>query len=195
MAEIEKMFELDNNTIVKLNTDEQLKEFMRNKPTVGFGKAMEGLKKGNVRKLLGDVVPDKLDNTMHRFVEINMKYRFYLYKYLQLNAFIPNFAQAVTSIHSDMYTSLLALTIYLHEKHKEVVQNIISVMEKAATSSDFKGVDEVEKLMKDLNIKVNGDLAATFKNVIEKSRIVERQTMGELIKWIVDEQEKMSSVL
>jgi hypothetical protein len=196
MTAIETIFELDENQIKALmasGTDEKLKELLRAKPAKEFEEAVKGLNTGDVQKFLGDEVPDKLNKTMQSFVELNMKYRFYLYKYLQLNAFIPNFAQAVTSIHSDMYTSLLALTIYLHEKHKEVVLNIIKVFETATSSSDLKGLDKVESMMKELNITVTKDLAETFKNVIEKSSMVKTQTSRELMEWLVKEQTKMAA--
>lgn len=193
LASVDDAFGLTNRSQADISTDEKLKVFLKAQPLKKYNEAVEKINGDeNIQALLGTEIPDKIKTTLMKYVEINLKYRYYMFKYIQLNAFIPNFAMIVNEIHSDLFSGMTALTAYLHNAHKEAILKTIEGIEHAVSTENYEKLGAAEGKLKDLNINIAKSLEGTFKSVMEKSKEIETQSMQTLIKWIMDQQEQMA---
>jgi hypothetical protein len=193
VEKLEGMFKLngrDKKSKGSLN-DAQLKEYlmMGQKPEVD--KILEEFNTPEVGSMLGPGVARQLDSTLKSFLEVNLKYRFYLYKYLQMNAYIPALTNAVHEMNMRMYQNMVALTTFLHEKHTSIVSNYMNAFQRALEFGNFKELEALEKDLAGINIKVTTNMQEVFKDVLERSKNIETQSSQELLEWLMSQNEEL----
>ncbi len=141
--------------------------------------------------MLGPGVAQQLDSTLKSFLEVNLKYRFYLYKYLQMNAYIPALTNAVHEMNTRMYQNMVALTAFLHEKHTSAVTNYMNAFQKALELGNFKELEALEKDLVGINIKVTNNMQQVFNDVLERSKKIETQSSEELLNWLMAQNDEL----
>lgn len=190
LQEIDRAFEITKT----IDSDSELFDHIKRglEPKMKSAVDIINTNKGD---MVTSIATQNIQESLKQFLIINAKYRFYLYKYLQLNAFIPNFAFAVQSIQQDIFSNMTTVILYMHEQYKTVVENISRGLQEVLKSQELANGKNIEENIKRINMESARDMQAVLSQIVETTKQVEQASSAKLVSWIVREKKGLHEAI
>lgn len=151
--------------------------------------------KDDIEKEKGEIENPELKKSVDTlFIPVatmHTKYKYYFYKYVQLNIFLILFANHVQEVMNIQYAKILDYMREQSAKDEQLVKNLVSMMTKIANLDDpqldASQRDDIERLGND----AMSAAASRIDNLEQFVEKMKKNSFEEIIKMFVDTQEEI----
>lgn len=150
----------------------------------------DGLERDNIR-IESPALQKSVDELFSPVANMHTKYKFYFYKYVQLNIFLILFANHVQEVMNIQFAQILDYTRKQSLKDEELIKTLTTTMSRIADIDDPKvdapQRDDIEKLSADA-MEAASSRVKNLEQFVDKMK---KNSFEEIIKIFVDTQEQI----
>lgn len=186
----ETALDLDKNR-PNLSSNTQLQSYLASISKANIEGIKENLMKENM-KFDHPILKKGMDDIFGPVATIHAKYKYFMYKYIQVNIFLILFANQVQEVMNYQFSKIIEYQKLQAEKDQELIQNMIAMMSEIAKMDNSKIDDnmqreDIEKLSKDAMEAAN----ARISNLEQFVDRMKKQSYEDIIKMFVESQEEL----
>lgn len=161
-----KLLSIDNSKRNNLQQFVQKEEFFQLNPNIGK----------NLMKSL-DV-----------FSSINAKYKFYLYKYIQLNAFIPDLIKTASDINNDLFNNMEVILLEQQTLTNSLLAQFIQILEELTYDVEDSKLLNLDNSIKLLENNVVSDMKNYYSSLQGRLEAIKGKSIEDMLKFVIDQQ-------
>lgn len=143
-------------------------------------------------------VASKFKRSLQTLADINAQYRYFVYNYVHLNAFIPLIFDAVTQIIEKSFVQMVSVINDERKQTEEIIKNIDNVITASFTHKDAKGNDITTQFPKEWN-DIQRNMFTKFKTLAEKTNnellSAKTKSIEDLVKFILQSTDGFKGVV
>ena len=136
-----------------------------------------------------------LTKSLDKFVDVNTKYRYYLYNYIHLNAFLPLIFDAMIRINNDMFTQMSYLVSVERKRTQNVMDTFNTLLDLSVKNDEGKELTEEMKEVIELRRQVEEYTKKIVANTQTQLEGIQKQSIDEMLKFIVESNESIKDLV
>lgn len=168
--------------------DNELKGYIDSITMRKVSSIREDLRKENI-DVANPVLSKQVDELFMPVATMHTKYKFYMYKYVQLNIFLILFANHVQEIMDIQYKSIIEYQKMQASKDDDLIKNLVKMMNKIADMDDAKLESAQREEIEILGKNAIQAAESRINNLETFVSDMKKNSFEDIIKMFVDTQE------
>lgn len=166
-----------------LNNDETLKKYLENIKNYKTEEVFKDLMTNDTIKNNG-MLQTNIKNILNNINNMNVKHKFFEYKYIQVNLFLIIFIQHVMATMQNFIEKVSYYSILRDAKKKDGVDALIKVLIDILNDPRVQLDPANFDMINDMSKKINKDIQDNQKKITEKINTIKESSFNDIVKFL-----------
>lgn len=166
-----------------LNNDDSLKKYLNEMKTHKTDEIFKDIMNNDTVKGNG-LLQTNIKNILDNINNMNIKHKFFEYKYIQINLFLIIFIQHTMSTMQDFIEKVTQYSLLRDAKKRDSVDSLVNVLLQMLNDSRVQLDPENFNIINNMMKTINTDISTNQKNLNSKINQIKESSFNDIVKFL-----------